>query len=111
MMVSKEEMVDVLETEAVSRFFFWPGLYLAIGVSSWANSLSEAHCSKRLAFAPRLFGQGGAVGDFPTCQRDTESGSCETYVQFLSCSSGVETQFFPSTMFTLWNERVRCRAT
>ena len=37
MMVSKEEMVDVLKTAAVSRFFFFPGLYLAIGVSSWAN--------------------------------------------------------------------------
>ena len=37
MMVSKEEMVDVLKTAAVSRFLFCPGLYLAIGVSSWAN--------------------------------------------------------------------------
>ena len=37
MMVSKEEMVDVLKTAAVSRVFFCPGLYLAIGVSSWAN--------------------------------------------------------------------------
>ena len=43
MMVSKEEMVDVLKTAAVSGLFpdfsFCPGLYLAIGVSSWANFL------------------------------------------------------------------------
>ena len=42
-MVSKEEMVDVLKTAAVSRFSFCPGLYLAIGVSSWANSSKLIH--------------------------------------------------------------------
>ena len=44
MMVSKEEMVNVLKTAAVSRFFFCPGLYLAIGVSSWANSFPGLPC-------------------------------------------------------------------
>ena len=41
MMVSKEEMVDVLKTAAISRFFFCPCLYLAIGVSSWANLIAK----------------------------------------------------------------------
>ena len=50
MMVSKEEMVDVLKTAAVSRFFFFcPGLYLAIRVSSWANFLFFFGSSLHLA--------------------------------------------------------------